>query len=561
MRDSNPAVDVPSRARLAGENGGETVSRARRRVTAEQHDARLATRRRSASLEALGEALAEGAELQVPPPVTEIETRYRGQLPRLPAEAFELARQVYYLQSGNIRDCARAIIAADLSDTDNLVRVSERLKNWWHREDWPKRPTTEVFTIRDANHDGGLYRGERICAGATTGSGPAPEGKPCSGTALPDSEFCWQHDPRPKYEEVRRATGKRLHESRQKDMVPLPPFIAWTEKKRVELLAEAKASGRRLDPKQRGYGLLADLLGVDQSTLQRLKDKGTSQTRPTTRTAGRIRASTVVRYLARTDVAFQDIYGFDPPAARDERPFTCPSCGGPKGHESAVCRSCYDADKGVQCNYVGKLSGTRCRVWTKDPSGLCHKCKRIVNRVPRPRTGRRSAVTDPMLLLALDEFRRVPVHSWVAAKMWATNAAGVRDTFKNQTSYAGSVAYRFLAIGLTVVSHGKEAAPDRDSIERRFAELVAKHGPPEWPQPDRPIETTGLVPAGPFAAWLRARYDEIGGRHGGGYQRLCGEYGRAIALEQRPTVLRRVVDRALAKWGDGTTFQDIYGCA
>lgn len=552
MRDSNPQVTLGSPP--AGcENGGEKLNGA-------IHDEKLAGQRRSASLAALSEALSDGAELRVPAPVTEVTKRNaqgHGRLPILPAEAFELARQVYYLQHGNIRDCARAIIAAGLSDTDNLVTVSERLQSWWHREDWPKRDMRQLVTIRDANHDGGLYRG-RVCAGKTTGSGPAPEGKACTATALPDSDFCWQHDPRPEYEARRASTGQRLHQSRTKDMVPIEPFIEWTEAKRVELLERAKASGRRLDPKARGYKLLAVWLGVDQSTLQRLKDKGTSQTRGAPTTAGRIRASTIVSYLDGTGVSFHDVYGYDPPAQRDLTHYTCPNCGGAKNHESKVCRACYDADRGVQCTYVGKYSGTRCRQRTKDPSGLCHKCRRTVQRIPTPRTGRKSAVTDPMLLLALDEFRRFPAHAWVAAKMWACDAGGCRDVFAHQASLTGSIAYRFLAVGLTVVTRGKEAAPVWDEVERRYAELVDAHGAPEWPPLDRPLEAATL-PVGPFAAWLRARFEEIGGRHGGGYKRLCGEYGRAYAHEQRPVVLRTVVDRALEKWGDGTTFQDLYG--
>lgn len=356
------------------------------------HAADQEVRRRSTALDKLTAAIAS-SELEIPPPVTEIVPDYRGIVPLLPAEAFELARQVYYLQHGSITDAARAIIAAGLSETDDTGVVFGRLKNWWLRREWPKRPTTATFAIRDTNYDGGLFRG-RLCAGKTTGNGPAPAGLPCRQSALDDSDFCARHDPRPKYAAQRREHAERFVAARKRDEVPLGPFQQWCERRSAELLEQARAT-RRVHPTARGWGMLAAELGVDLSLLRRyvLGQHGRHPEGIDT-----IRASTVVRYLSKTDVTFRDVYGFDPPAATDTALVTCPGCGGRKNHASKVCKTCFDADQGELCRYVNGR-GRRCPTRTRHASGYCMKCRSIVDRRAARRFARMPAAECLELLI------------------------------------------------------------------------------------------------------------------------------------------------------------------
>jgi len=522
-----------------------------RGLTPLEHAARQAAARRAAALQALGGAIDQAGALQTPAPVTDVCQRKRGVAPKLPATAFELARQVYYLNHGTISDCARAIIAAGLSDTDGLVMVRERLRTWWKREGWPKRPTLQTFAIRDANHDGGLYRSERVCVGAATGNGPAPKGKRCPQSALPDSDYCFHHDPRPEYVRARRIQAARLAESRRFDMVSIEPLRRWMDAERKRLLAQTRAT-RRVHPNNTGWCLLAHAMRVDQSVIDRMMN-GTHNGAAARNGRGRtdtIRASTVVRYLEPTGVAFRDIYGFDPPPRRDASRLRCPRCGGPKNPASNVCRDCYDAE-GTPCSYVNR-SGVRCNVPTKHESGVCAKCRRITERVHKPRRGRASYVSMPMLILATGEYRDIPNMAWVARRMWAANAAGVSDVFKSQKALASSLVKQFRKRGLSSTA----------DAERAHAALVAEHGELPWPDPNTPLETAGMVPFAPFGEWLQTRRDELGS-----YAQLArrirmnpdhiSQWLRGVAT--KTTVRRATVDRALEAWADGTTFTDLYG--
>jgi hypothetical protein len=521
-----------------------------RRMTPEQHTARQAAARRAGALAGLGDALEESATLIVPPPVTEVVPRKRGVTPKLPAEAFELARKVYFVNHGSMTDCARAVLAAGLSETDDLVQVRERLQTWWAREEWPKRPMLGTFAIRDANFDGGLYRSARLCISQATGNGPAPKGKKCPQSALADSDYCYHHDPRPEYVEARRVQAARLAESRGYDMVPIAPFCEWMDQERKRLLAQARAAGH-VHPNNTGWSLLARRTGVDQSVIGRMMkgnhNGGAARRGELTDT---IRASTLVRYLEPTGVSFKDLYGFDPPARRDSGPWTCPSCGGRKNHGSKVCRPCHDAE-GTPCSYVNRR-GKRCNVPTKHASGVCAKCRQITERVHRPRTGRPSFLSVPMLTLATGEYRDVPSHAWVARRMWAANAGGVRDVFKTQKSLVGSLAKHFR-------KHRWLSTADAAAAHAR---LVTEHGDVPWPSAEgHPLEAAGMVPFAPFARWLTERRDELGS-----YKALTerihvnpdniSKWLRGVV--PKTTVRRATVDQALAAWGDGTTFADLY---
>jgi hypothetical protein len=190
-------------------NGHACLDSDTAKPSAGEHAARQAAARRARALQALVDVVESSVELEIPAPVTEVRPG-RGVVPRLGADAFEMARKVYYLNHGSMMDAARAIIAAGLSDTRDLVQVRERLQTWWARERWPKRQTTQTFAIRDAAHDGGLYRSERLCIGQASGNGPAPKGKKCGQSALRDSDYCLHHDPRPEYVEARRRQATRL---------------------------------------------------------------------------------------------------------------------------------------------------------------------------------------------------------------------------------------------------------------------------------------------------------------------------------------------------------------
>lgn len=517
------------------ERGGEKMSGGR-------FSEQLATQRRARALDALTRALDE--ELEVPAPVERIERRHTGGTHRLTAPAYELARQVYYLQAGSIRDAARAIIAAGLSDTDDLTQVSERLQTWWWREQWPKRSFEAGFALRDAANDGGLYRG-RVCKGLCTGSGPAPEGKPCEQSALDDSDYCYHHDPRPKYVEIRRRQVEGLVGGRRRDLVPLAPFQRFCERKRKQMLAELVAV-EQVHPNNEGWGLLADAMGVSLSVLGKLmKGKHSRGNRVTT-----IRAKTVARYLEPLGLAFEDLYDF--PQPRPYGPVPCPGCGGRKGHQSRLCRTCWTAENKHPCKYVNRR-GKRCNLPTAHESGHCHKCRRIVEHVPRPRTGAPTLLTAPMLILALEEYEDLPRMQWVAARMWSLNAAGVRDAFKSQKSLTGSLVKQFR----------KRGWYERDPAELR-AELVARHGEVGWPgdSDTRPLRDVIEVPIEPFRRWLAARYYDSGCRYNVLAERLGLHPDRLSkivrGLIDPPLVRRSTIERALEHWGGDTTFDTLY---
>lgn len=510
-----------------------------------------AAARRTRALDALGEAIVESAALEVPPAVTEIRPA-QGHTPKLPAEAFELARQVYYERHGTLADAARAVIAAGLSETTDLQRVYGRLKMWWRREDWPMRPTGVTFAIRDANFDGGLIRSETLCKGRATGNGPAPAGQPCGESPLRDSEFCAHHDPRPEYVARRERQAAVLQQARMADAVPLAPFVAWCEKRRREMLEEARRGENPVHPNATGWAMLADAMHVDQSQLGRLCSGRSSRQRAITT----VKARTIVRYLEPLDdVCFEDIYGHPPPPAKlalTEQRQTCPRCGGPKFHQADLCRSCYDSvGEGEQCSYVNRR-GRRCTVRTRHESGFCHKCRRIVFREPRPRRHRQSDLRIPMLILATGAYLETPRLSAVGRRMWAANVDGVRGVYSSAKSLSGALSKYFRKRGWTSL----------ESIRAAHEELVSTHGEVSWTAADDvlPLEASGVLPAEPWALWLRERHAELGT-----YAKLARKLGigadlisRRIRGEGGSMVYASTVERALASWGDGTTLDDLY---
>jgi hypothetical protein len=261
--------------------------------TADAHKARQAASRRAAALEGLTSAIEHADALKIPPPLTQIRRRKHGVAPTLNVQALELARQVYYLHHGSLADAARAIIAAGLSDTPDVTHVRDRLGTWWARERWPKRPLTQTFAIRDANHDGGLYRSKRSCIGSATGNGPAPKGATCPQSPLLDSEYCFHHDPREKYVKARQQQARRLAESRSYDMVALEPFRRWMDRERRRLLAQARG---KVHPNNTGWGLLATELGIDLSVIGRMRN-GTHNGAATRKGAARTGTITVANRL------------------------------------------------------------------------------------------------------------------------------------------------------------------------------------------------------------------------------------------------------------------------
>jgi hypothetical protein len=545
------------------------------------HDEALAARRRAASLAKLSEALEH--ELPVPPPVVEVrrDTR-RGTIPLLSAEALELARQVYFLNHGSMADAARAILSEGLADDVDgktqspLIVVRGRLNNWWRREQWPKRPTRHVFTIRDANHDGGLYRGRR-CKGKTTGSGPAPAGKPCGATALKDSDYCWQHDPRPQYRAKVKRDGERLRKSRDRDMVPVGPFRDLLEGERQLLLAEARARGDRLDPKQTGWTFVAEKFGIDASIIGRIVQgthNGAHQRNGGTR-VHRIKAKTVVKYLSIAGMKFRDVYGFDPPAGIDTEAYTCPECGGSMSHGSKKCRTCYEAEAyGTRCGYINR-AGEQCWKTTSHESGMCSGCRRILERRAnaRPRRGRTSFVTIPMLMLACQEYLQTPNLRWVSQAMWAVNAGGVRDVFANHKSLEGSLVKQFRKRGWSTPPEGGRRLRQQggvkvvaEAVRAGLRELAREHGPVDWPDRDGipPPNAAALVAVGPFRDWLAARYAEVGSYKGLQERIAMSDEAISQIVNRRGPkggqnfVQRATVERSLQEWGDGTTFADLY---
>ncbi len=313
---------------------------------------------------------------------------------------------------------------------------------------------------------------------------------------------------------------------------------------RQRLLANARREGRA-HTNDNGWARLARSLGITKTAVGRVM-KGTHH--GPGKDANTIRAATVVKYLAASGVSFRDLYGFDPPPRRDPKPTVCPRCSGRKGPDAAVCRDCFEQE-GERCTHV-KRSGERCRTVTKHASRVCQACRRRAGRPRKPRTGRPSHVTAAMLTLATGAYAEHPSFAWVARRMWATNAAGVREVFKSQQSLAGALVKQFR-------KHGWSSASD---AARAHAQLQERHGEQRWPDPVDP-EAAGMVPSGPFAHWLARRHDELGS-----YKELAARVGlypdniskwlRGIA--PKAEVRRATVDRALAAWGDGTTFNDLY---
>jgi len=517
------------------------------RVARLDHSDRLAAARRAKALDGFANVLATESELEIPAPVTEVVPREKGKAPKLPADAFELARQVYYLRHGTLRDAARAVVAEGLCETDNLDTIRDRLRTWWARERWPTRGTLATFAIRDASFDGGLFRSERTCRSLTTGNGAGPAGAPCGQSPLSDSEYCFQHDPRPEYQEARERTGRRLAASRQVDMVPIKPFADWCDATRRQMLEDARHRGEAVHHLATGWKMLATALRVDQSQLNRLVVTGVTSRGGS---ATRIKAKTVVRYLEPLEgVSFEDVYGFPPPMSAAQADACCPECGGPKNVASKVCRPCFDAI-GSQCQYRNRR-GDQCTVTTQHESGYCCKCRLIVFREPRPRTGRASFVSTPMLTLATEAYTETPKFAIVARRMWASNAAGVRDVFANCQSLTGSLVKQF----------SKRGWRSQEAVAAAHDDLVRDFGEVAWPEGDsQPFEVAGLLPAGPYVKWLQERFDELGS-----YAKLArrlkvnpDNLSRRVRGLDNSLIRRATIDQALEHWGDGTTFGDIY---
>jgi hypothetical protein len=535
-------------------------------ITAEEYDARLAAQRRTRVLAEVAEALAH--ELDVPPPVTEVRHSTTGTRPLLGVEALELARRVYYEGYGSFRDCARAIIEAGLCEDvtrhsqDPETVIGGRLLNWWRRERWPKRPTRHTFALRDAAHEGGLFRSERLCRGLATGSGPTPRGKPCRQSAMLDSDYCWLHDPRPEYDERRRRIGAHFAVRRAADMVPVAPFQDFLERERGRLLAEASARGS-VHANMRGWRYVSAELGLDASIIGRIM-QGThngAAMRTGKGVQGMIRAKTVRKYLAGAGVSFEDLYGFEPPVVSDLSTFACPRCGGSKNSASTMCRACFET-RGTPCPYVNR-HGRTCGILTEHPSGYCHKCRRTLSgakRVKRPhKPPKVSLVEGPTSVLALDEYLRAPSFEWIACKLWAAGAS------------SGYLDRRSLACGLSkfFATRGVDgSAPDF------LARLVEHHGEPRWPARDPGLLLENLpflVPFAPFHTWLRDCHAAVGGPARGSIKLLSGYVGMDYKTGQlgqwlrgvngdgtpRMFVNRSIVERALSGWGDGTLL-DLY---
>lgn len=512
------------------------------------HAERLSAARRGRSLDAFAKALASEDDLPVPEPVTEVVVRPHGVAPLLSAEAFELARKVYYLQHGTLTDAARAVVAAGLADVDDVVKVRDRLANWWARENWPKRDSAMTFALRDANFDGGVFRG-RICRGITTGKGVAPAGAPCGQSALEDSEFCSQHDLRPEYVAARKKQAKRLLELRLADSVPLQPFVDWCTATRAELVEKAARCGLAIHGSDSGWARLADYLKVDKTTLWKLATKGVDRDG---QTDVMVRASTIVRYLAALeDVSFEDLYGFAPPArrARSDATERCPECGGKKNAASETCKGCFLASA-TRCAYRNRRD-EQCTSKTRHKSGYCYHCRRIVERVPRPRTGKKTFLTDAMLTLATGAYAETPTLADVGRRMWAANAEGVCDIFLNCRSLTAGLVKQFAKRGWSTP----------EVIAAAHEDLVQRHGEVSWPAGTPSVAAVSrTLPAGPFATWLQARYAETG-TYAALSERIkldATRISRLIGGTGAPAVTRATVENALEAWGDDTTLVDLY---
>jgi hypothetical protein len=500
-------------------------------------------------LERLQEALEE--PIEIPDEITEIKVIGPGEGPGTSVEALELARQVYYFRHGSLPDAGVAIVEAGLSDSKDPTQVADRLRHLFAREGWPKRSRKAAMALRDANV-GGLYRGDRVCKGSMTGSGPQPKGKPCEQSPMLDSEYCFHHDPRPEYVEKRRIQALSLHAARRRDLVPLEPFTKWTDLRRRELLAEARERGEPIHYNDRGWGRLASELVCDQSLLNRLaRGEGSRQAAKQT-----IKAATVNRYIANVETTFEDIYGFEAPSSHDDSSIICGNCGGKKSHGSRLCIECAGELRLKQCAYVNR-AGVRCIQRTRSESGYCSHCARIVFRVRKPRKGKQSRLTDKMMLHALDEYRRFPSFAWVAAVLAANDVDGICSLYKNSSSMTGSLVKCF-------ARKGWRRAED---VEKPYRELLAKLGAPEWGEPVNTLAAPGILPPEPFNAYLV--------EHWNSQPRPTGSFGRLatkLNMDQGNlsarikgsgarcdrSVSREMVERVLMRIDDGTCIEDVY---
>jgi hypothetical protein len=387
----------------------------------------------------------EAAAIEIPPPVVEITRIHTGNPPKLSVEALELARVVYYERFGSFTDCARAIIDSGLTEDDtNVDQIRDRVRNWFSREEWPRRPQHVDFALRDAQH-GGLYRGAgAACVAVTTGKGAIRAGVPCGGSPLPDSEFCFAHDPRPEYVERRRQQTEKLLAARLGDSVPAAPFREWLKAQLPIKLREARERGENIHWNDEGYKWLAEWLGLSLQVLHKAVHGYQRSGYDPTRDDTIIKASTVVKYLENVDVTFRDIYGYDPPPAHQVVYDVCPECGGRKNNESKMCRTCHDS-QGVVCGYTTRY-GKVCQLRTKHPSGWCMKhreqLERAANAKPRSEYNYKKGAlegTPTMLFFALDEYRRYEERAWAANRMWACNAGGCRDAYKRRNTLAGEI--------------------------------------------------------------------------------------------------------------------------
>lgn len=428
---------------------------------------------------------------QAPPPPTlqDIPAR-NGRMPLLSLQALTLAHRVYYGESGSLTDAARAIIAAGLSDTDSLTRVTDRLRTWWARQRWPTRPARASVTLRDIAHDGGLIRSPRTCQQRTTGNGRAPAGKICGQNALKDSDFCHHHDPRPQYVARRAEHARRLAAARTGDLIDLGPFRAWCQQRRLELLAQADSPHRN----DRGWGRLAAELGTSTTVLLRVMH-GTHNRDPAKRDL--IRARTLRAYLTDTPVSFHDLYGPDTPTSPGASASApCPGCGAPKDRTATRCLACHRAQQ-QQCTHVDHR-GLRCPTRTADPSARCAQHRRPLGP-RRPRPGRPSALTDEVLLHALTLMR--PGQSWrhTAEILWTRNPADVRTAYRDPKALAQAITRKVRAL----------TGEDPDRIEQLRDQLTHTLGQPVLPEPspDAQNPISQFVPAGPLRAALAARPD------------------------------------------------------
>lgn len=535
---------------LIDEPRSTPVSRRRgQRVGADGWTDELAAARRDRALETFSSTVIP-SDLDVPDPVTVVKRRGTGAAPKLSAEAFEMARQVYYLQLGTLQAAAEAIVAAGLSDTENVTRVRDRLTTWWKREGWPMRPHAQMLAIRDLSADGGLYRSERTCAGVATGQGVAPAGAPCNGSPLSDSEWCRQHDPRPEYVEARLREAAARSRSRQRNMVDIAPFQRWCTARAAELLAVKRAAGAAHPNSKTGMAELAAAMQVNHAHLARLlAGKHSDPARPP---VTRIRASTVTRYVSRVGATFADVYGYEHTDAPRVDRRVC-ACGARKNSESETCRSCYEA-KFAQCTNHFQ-SGRRCHENTGHASGICTKCRRQIARprVANPRRGRVSALRGPVLAFALEAYLDQPRHAYVARRMWACNAGNVRELYANLKTFEAGLVKQF---------RRRELTGNRDAVSTLYEQLVAEHGQPQWPAETAPVEpANGLVDFAPFGRWLAdARsqcrtYRELADRTGLDADRISAWLRRPGSKQ---TIRKSTVERALRTFDDGTCLTDLY---